>query len=393
MQTSWTRSRGRSRPILLSIAALAAGCSESMGLGPSDPGGGADAASTPDSSVTADASAPIDASDDAASDDRGKGDEITVDSASIDSTSADAPNDALLEGGGTCASRCASGLCEANGDCKRCVKDDECLEGRVCGSGVCAPRCGASGAACAGSFVCCNEHCVDPTLDAKHCGACGVACTASQFCGNVSAPPVCKAGIVANVCNAKTSTFLLDGLQADQEASAAVQAAMAANCAPPPLAMTISQSVAPEINTTTGQPVAGAGDLLVAVGGDSAQRLVNYLEDSRTTLVYNEYDGFNTLWFKRRDGTVIATITMSTLSATHDYFLIEVVPDPVSGTFSLVLYGLDGPGTRAAAHFFANNMLPAIATYTQSWYLYEWIGTGAGGPTSGDTFTPLASGM
>jgi hypothetical protein len=159
--------------------------------------------------------------------------------------------------------------------------------------------------------------------------------------------------------------------------------------------MSVSQSVATEINTTTGQPVAGAGDLLVAVGGDSAQRLVNYLEDSRTTLVYNEYDGLNTLWFKRRDAnnTVIATITMSTLSPTHDYFLVEVVPDPVSGTFSLVLYGLDGPGTRAAAYFFANTMLPSIATYTQSWYLYEWLGANAAGPGPGDTFTPLASGM
>ncbi len=368
-----------------------------MGLGPADPGGGADAGPS-DSNVAADVSAPhddarVDATDDVFNGDRGGGAEIGGDSPSVD-VAADV-SDAGSEEGGTCASRCASGLCEANGDCKRCVRDDECLEGRVCGSGVCAPRCGAGGATCTGSFVCCNEHCVDTALEAKHCGACGAACEAAQFCANASAPSVCKAGTLANVCSSKNATFLLDGLQADQEASAVVQAAIAARCAPPPTAMSVSQSVATEINTTTGQPVAGAGDLLVAVGGDSAQRLVNYLEDSRTTLVYNEYDRLNTLWFKRRDAnnTVIATITMSTLSPTHDYFLVEVVPDPVSGTFSLVLYGLDGPGTRAAAYFFANTMLPSIATYTQSWYLYEWLGANAAGPGPGDTFTPLASGM
>ncbi|HMJ50774.1 MAG TPA: hypothetical protein VK540_01830 [Polyangiaceae bacterium] len=300
------------------------------------------------------------------------------------------------DGAGTCESRCASGVCDMKGDCKPCVKDEECTSGRVCGSGVCALRCGDGGVACQGSFVCCNEQCVDTTLDRKHCGACGTTCPATQFCANASVPPLCKDNILVNVCNSKKATFLLDGLQADQEANAVVQAAIAARCTPSPMATAVSQSVSTAINTTTGQPVAGGGELLVAVGGDSAQRLVKYLEASGTSHVYNEYDGLNTLWFKRRDAahTIVATVTKSTLTSTHDYFLIEVVSDSISGTLSLVIYGVDSPGTKAGAYYFANTILTSIATYTSTWYLYEWAGTSADGGTGpGDTFTPLASGM
>jgi Stigma-specific protein, Stig1 len=296
----------------------------------------------------------------------------------------------------TCESRCASGVCDANGDCKRCVKDQECKAGRVCGSGICAPPCGDGRVACTESFVCCNDQCVDPTLDPKHCGACNATCPATQFCANASSPPACKSNVLAHVCGPKNATFLLDGLQADQDATVVLRQAIAARCTPPPMAMSVSQSVSTAINTSTGQPVAGGGELLVAVGGDSTQRLVNYLEDSGTSAVYNQYDGLNTLWFKRRDAnnTILATVTMSTLSSTHDYILVQVVFDPISGTLSLVLYGLDSPGTQAGAYYFANTILPSIATYTQAWYLYEWMGVSAdGGPGPGDTFTLLASGM
>lgn len=378
------KTSGRRTAILLSIIGPLVGCSSSEGLAPaeSDAAGARGADAAPDIVVRVDAGVPVDVG--------GGG--------SLADKAGDTPSsvrDATFEEAGTCESRCASGVCDMNGDCKRCVKDEECKAGRVCGSGVCAPRCGNGGAACTGSFVCCNEHCVDTTLDPRHCGACSTTCAATQFCANASAPPVCGNNILANVCSSKKATFLLDGLQGDQEATLVLQAAIAARCTPPPMAMAVSQSVATAINTTTGQPVAGGGELLVAVGGDSGQRLVNYLEDSGTSHVYNEYDGVNTLWFKRRDASnaILATVTMSTLTPTHDYFLVEVVFDPISGTFSLVLYGLDSPGTKAGAYYFANTILPSITTQTNSWYLYEWMGMNAGGAGPGDTFTLLASGM
>jgi hypothetical protein len=378
------------KAFLLSIVAPLAGCSgsESAGIAPPDLDAGGGTGVEAAAEVRVDLTAPVDAGSGVDAGPGGNPAERPVDTAS-------GARDATSEEAGTCESQCASGVCDMNGDCKRCVNDQECKGGRVCGSGVCAPRCGGAGAACTGAFVCCNEHCVDTTLDPKHCGACGTTCAALQFCANASVPPVCRSSILAHVCDAKRATFLLDGLQADQEATVVVHGAIMARCAPPPMAATVSQSVSTAINPITGQPVLGGGELLVAVGGDSAQRLVNYLEDSGTSRVYNEYDGLNTLWFKRRDAsnTILATVTRTTLTPTHDYFLVEVVLDPISGTLSLVLYGLDSPGTKAAAYYFTNTMLPSIATYTQSWYLYEWMGTNSGGAGPGDTFTLLASGM
>ena len=90
---------------------------------------------------------------------------------------------------------------------------------------------------------------------------------------------------------------------------------------------------------------------------------------------------------------------MTTVSPAHDFFLVEVVKDPISGTFSLVVYGIESPGTRAGAFYFANVMLPDIVgadvtTFTQAWYIYEWTAADAGaGPSLGDTFTLVDSGL
>ena len=316
----------------------------------------------------------------------------------------DGSRDVISEEAGTCASRCASGVCDMNGDCTPCVKDDECTGGRVCNSGTCGPRCGDGGVACTGNLVCCTDHCVDTTRDPRHCGACGATCPATQFCGNASTP-VCRDNILRNVCNTKKATFLLDGLVDDDAASVVISAAISAHCVPAPAVTSVNQSMSVAINTTTGQPLAGGGELLVAAGGDSNHRLVNYLEDSRTSAVYNETDGIAVLDFKRRGGAtdggdaIIRTVTLSTLTATHDFFVVYVVKDPISGTFSLVVYGVNAPGTRAGAFYFSNVMLPNIVgadvtTFTDAWYLYEWtMADGGAGPSLADTFTQIASGI
>jgi stigma-specific protein Stig1 len=315
----------------------------------------------------------------------------------------DGSRDAVSEEAGTCASRCASGVCDMNGDCTPCVKDDECTGGRVCNAGTCGPRCGDGGAACTGNLVCCTDHCVDTTRDPLHCGACGMSCPATQFCGNASTP-ACRDSILSNVCNTKKATFLLDGLTDDDAASNVIRTAISTLCVPVPTLTTVNQWMSVAINTTTGQPLAGGGELLVAAGGDSNHRLVNYLEDSRTSAIYNETDGIAVLYFKRHGGApdggdaVLRTVTLASLNAGHDFFTVYVVKDPISGTFSLVVYGINSPGTRAGAYYFANVMLPNVvgdvATFTQAWYLYEWtMADGGAGPSMADTFTLLDSGM
>jgi hypothetical protein len=312
-----------------------------------------------------------------------------------DATSEDSPP--------TCAERCASGVCDSNGNCTPCVKDDECTGGRVCNAGTCGPRCGDGGAACTGNLVCCNEHCVDTTRDPRYCGACGTTCSATQFCGNASTP-VCRDVLLRNVCNTKRGTLLLDGTD-DDDASQVLRTAIQTHCVPVPVLTTVGQGLSTAINPTTGQPLVGGGELLVAAGGDSWQLLVRWLETSGTSHVYNTTDGTTRLEWKRRGGsgdggdTVLKLVDLTMVNASHDFFLLEVVKDPISGTFSLVVYGVDSAGTRAGAFYFANVMLPSIVgdaatPFTNAWYIYEWTGADGGTtPSMSDTFTEIASGM
>jgi len=356
--------------------------------------------SAPETSVDADAAADV-APPDVPDDDVAA--DVPVDVQGDPAVDADDAADAVSEEAGTCASRCASGVCDMNGDCTPCVKDDECTGGRVCNAGTCGPRCGDGGVACTGNLVCCTDHCVDTTRDPRHCGACGTTCPATQFCGNASTP-ACRDNVLRNICNTKKATFLLDGLPDDDAASTVVRNAIAALCVPVPTLTSVDQTMSVAINPTTGQPLAGGGELLVAAGGDSNHRLVAYLEDSRTSAVYNESDGITELYFKRRGGApdggdaIIRTVTLSTLNAAHDFFLIYVVKEPISGTFSLVVYGVNSPGTRAGAFYFANAMLPNIVgdvtSVTEGWYIYEWtMADGGAGPSLADTFTQIAAGM
>jgi hypothetical protein len=324
-----------------------------------------------------------------------------LDDADVD----DDAHDATSEEAGTCGSRCASGVCDMNGDCTPCVRDAECTGGRVCNAGSCGPRCGDGGVACTGNLVCCVDHCVDITRDPQNCGMCAMTCAATQFCGNASTP-VCKDNILRNICNTKRATFLLDGLADDDAASAVIRTAIASLCIPVPVLTSIGQDQSTAINTSTGQPLVGGGELLVAAGGDSTQLLVRYLETSGTSSIYNQTDGVTQLDFRRRGGapdggdSVVRAVPLSTIHASHDFFVVYVVKDPVTGTLSLVVYGIDSPGTRAGAFYFANVILPDMVqadmtAFTQAWYLYEWTSAddAGAGPSTADTFTQIAAGL
>jgi len=86
----------------------------------------------------------------------------------------------------------------------------------------------------------------------------------------------------------------------------------------------------------------------------------------------------------------------SACSAHHDQFVTELVTDPMSGTLSLIGYGAcsGSQGTRAAAWYYANVILPNRMSYPDSWYVFDWVdGDMDGKPSGGDTFTALAHGL
>jgi hypothetical protein len=315
---------------------------------------------------------------------------------STDAEMIDGNGDAVSEETGpSCAATCGSGACDSLGNCTPCLTDGECTGGTVCGTGVCAAPCDGDAGTCGGGRTCCAGHCVNTSVDPLHCGGagtCGTACTLDQFCAT-GGTAACKDAVVANICDNAKITFVQGIFAADNDQSAALRTALEAKCAGPSYSAA-SQDVA-HVNPTTGQPFAGGGELLVAVGGDTGERLVAFLETHKIGSVYNMAEGANVA-FKKRAGEAGADTSIvsipSTEQATHDAFVVEVIRDPVSGTLAFVIYGFAQQGTEAGVLYFVNQLLPNLSTLTKSWYVYEWKDLNAVGPGVDDEFTLKDSG-
>lgn len=256
----------------------------------------------------------------------------------------------------------------------------------VSGAGGAAVVCTPEGSACSATGTCCGGECVDTSRNIRNCGACGVACGAANFCATV--PSVaCTAAVLKNLCQNTHVTSVLDGAAADDAASAVVRTALISGCTPTPISGVVEQASTNVIHNITGKPRVGPGELLVAVGGDAYSRLVGYLNTERSAPIYNvDYD------FRRSlDQSLVKT--GSGLSADHDFLVIQAVRDPSTGTLILVAYGLDAAGTTAAGWYFANVMLPSLTSYTNAWYVYEWMDTVDDNmPTNATEFQLIQSG-
>jgi hypothetical protein len=147
------------------------------------------------------------------------------------------------------------------------------------------------------------------------------------------------------------------------------------------------------IDSITGEPLR-SGELLVVGGGSFAQKVVAWLELNDLAPVL--FDSLSTdVQYKKRDGTVLATRPLSTITDTHDIFVIALMTTP-AGSVVLNAAGYFAPGTQAAAWYFVNQVAPHLATQTAGWYLVEWKDNPASGtpgaPDAADTWTPIASG-
>jgi hypothetical protein len=288
-------------------------------------------------------------------------------------------------------STCASGICTVAHDCARCVSDGECSAQKVCGSGVCGTACSAGGPTdqCGTGTTCCEPRCVRTDRDIANCKGCGTICGGKQFCGKTA----CTNATIANVCNLGLVTAVLDGGPADDQATATILAGLEARCAPAPTTRSVPQPSADVINPLTGRVVVPGGEMLVFAGGRFLQKGVGFLEDQRSLPVYSGGGTFPNVAFLRSvDGTTIASSVYEE-PGSHDIIVIEVGREVSTGTLSLVAYGFHGNGTRAAAWYFANQMLPNLSNYPDAWYVYTWVDTNPNlNPDSGDTFTLVSSG-
>ena len=243
----------------------------------------------------------------------------------------------------------------------------------------------------AATLACCAGQCTDTSRDPNNCGVCGTACGATKFCTGTA----CDDAVFANVCGNPAATVVWDMYATDNDAGNVVGAALAANCAPP---TTISQQIdeALVVEPGTGRPLLGVGDTYLIGGGWFGHAGINYMDMQTLTHVQVNGDGVMYSWIKNLVGppnTYVVDVLTSSLTATNDYFLVELAVEPISGTLCFAATGMLGPGTTAAGWYAANVIIPQRATYTDSWYAYHWQDTdSSGGPSAGDMFTQLASG-
>jgi len=210
--------------------------------------------------------------------------------------------------------------------------------------------------------------------------------------------PRCEEAVLGNVCDNPAATLFFDPYSADNAATITLGAALGSTCH-----MTIESPDAAPFEPDSGQPTTGISDLCVIGGGAFGQPAVAYLDSRGLTDVTlgtaNDDAGVFDLIFTDRLGPgpprVIAAAPFSSTPTNTDYFLVELVVDPASGSLCLVVLGMGAQGTSAGAYYVAN-MFFATGAYkasTKSWYVYHWVASSETGvPGSSDTFTLVASG-
>jgi hypothetical protein len=254
---------------------------------------------------------------------------------------------------------------------------------------------GDGGPSCAGMLTCCSApasptggFCTDTSKDPRNCGSCGTACSSTQFCTGLA----CDDAILKNICANPKATWIADPYGPDNTAGNDMGAALA-GCLPTVTVFTVNEDAGVAQDPLSGRPLTGAGNTLVAGGGWFGHASVLYLDNQKLTPLILSHDGTNA-WIRNQKTNVnIVFVTEASVTAHHDYFLLELSVEPVSGTLCFFGYGMLSAGTIAAGYYFRNNVAPALSTFTDAWYVYEWTDTSdAGMPNTGDTFTLLAHG-
>ena len=292
------------------------------------------------------------------------------------------------------ATDCASGSCGADHACERCISDDECTGDQLCNSGKCGAACGADEegepAGCDAGLVCCSRHCKDVAVASDHCGACGAACAGGQFCGLTTCPDpgtggaggpepsacvTCHDVALANLCAIGKVIVILDTNKNPNEGNRApgraVGAALGAQCQPTPVVSEEEQDSVSALNFTTGRPVSDGGELLLVAGGFFYQNLQGYVEQQGISPLYVKVEDSRQQLMRRADDSVVARDATVDVES-HDYFALQFMRDPASGSLVLNFQGFWLSGTEAAAFFMMNGVLPDLAAFDQAWYVYEW---------------------
>nr|MDO8133682.1 glycosyl hydrolase [Candidatus Njordarchaeum guaymaensis] len=139
----------------------------------------------------------------------------------------------------------------------------------------------------------------------------------------------------------------------------------------------------------TGQPTWSDYAHLFAVGGRFANPTTKYYEDSGLAPL-KAVANSNGTFFILRGSTLKLNVRLSSITASNDYFVVQVITDGVHKV--VVLWGISAPGTYASGIYFDNRYLD-IGSLTCGWHIVRWQDlNGNGVPENPSEFTILASG-
>ncbi len=221
--------------------------------------------------------------------------------------------------------------------------------------------------ACSGSLACCSGFCTNVGRDPRNCGACGNACTATQFCTGTQ----CDDAVFSNVRANPSITVVEDPYPIDIEAGVAIGTALATAADG---GLVVVPQTQPGVLIPEGdagwRPNTGVGTTLVAGGSWFGQLSVAYMDNTGLTPVYLTNDGTTSHIYQRATGLPLVTAADSSLTNSHDFFILELAVEPQSGTLCLFGQGILGAGTVAAGYWGSKVIVPSSASYTAPWYVY-----------------------
>jgi len=142
------------------------------------------------------------------------------------------------------------------------------------------------------------------------------------------------------------------------------------------------------VNQATGAPTWSGYQHLVMVGGAGVNPVLARYETLGSAPL--KYAGNSTHHIIVKDSTAQLTVPISSITASNDYFVMEVIQD---GTHTvLAFWGLGQWGTYASGVYF-DAKFTDLATLTQGWYIIRWQDLNSNTtPDYPAEFTTVASG-
>jgi hypothetical protein len=219
--------------------------------------------------------------------------------------------------------------------------------------------------------------------------ACSGTCSAQQYCSSAAA---CTPIAQNTLCgNGKIYALESGESSTDNPAAEAMAAAFASHCGGSVTSASIQDQAL--VQACSSELLLGGGNTLIFAGGPFTNAALRYLDRRISPAFIDTTDG-SMQQFKTRSGSVLAQVDPATLSASHDFFMIQIFPDTARGALVISAFGRDGPGTRAASYYFTNVVVPALHNNTRSWSSYvvvEWTDSGDLIANAADTYRVLAS--